>query len=81
MNGGDWRSVDAYLCVLVRFQPGFKVVFRVGFEGDEGVIRGSLRKRFPLASKKGFIKIEHVRQPGACVTVQKSAADVAIVGE
>jgi hypothetical protein len=81
VNGGDWRSVDAYLCVLVRFQPGFRVVFRVGFEGDEGVIRGSLREPFPLASKKGFIKIERVRQSGACVTVQKSASDVAIVRE
>lgn len=81
VNGGDWRSVDAYLCVLVRFQQGFKVVFRVGFEDDEGVIRGSLRKPFPLASKKGFIKIECVRQPGACVTVEKTTSDAAIAGE
>lgn len=56
--GGDWKSLDAYLCVLAKFQPSFKVVFRVGFQGDEGVVRKLIGERFPLASKKGIVKIE-----------------------
>lgn len=53
----------------------------MGFEANEDVIRGSLRVPFPLSSKKGFIKIERVRQSGARMTVQTAVSDVAIVGE
>jgi len=46
---------------LAKFQPSFKVVFRVGFQGDEGVVRKLIGGRFPLASKKGIVKIERFR--------------------
>ena len=57
VGGGDWKSVDAYLCVLAKFQPSFKVLFRVGFEGDEDIVRGLIGERFPLASKRGIVRI------------------------
>ena len=69
VNGGDWRSVDAYLCVLAKFQPSFKVVFRLGFQADEDVIRDLIMVRFPLASKRGIVKIEHVRDLERCVAM------------
>jgi len=62
MNGGDWKTVDAYLCVLAKFQPSFKVVLRVGFKVDEDhdVIK-LVGECFPLASNKGIVKIERSR--------------------
>lgn len=67
VNGGDWKSVDAYLCVLAKFQPSFKVAFRVDLEEDENTIRKLVEERFPLVSKKGIVRIECVRRVGACV--------------
>jgi len=60
VKGGDWKSVDAYLCVLARFQPSFKVIFRVGSEGDEDV-KKAIGECFPLVSKKGIVKVERTR--------------------
>lgn len=67
MDKRDWRSVDAYLCVLAKFQPSFKVVLRVGFEGDEDTVGKAIDERFPLASRKGIVKIERVRRLDVCV--------------
>ena len=61
MNEGGWRSVDAYLCILAKFQPSFKVVFRVGFGDDEGcVVRNLVEEHFSLASNKGILRIEPI---------------------
>lgn len=62
MGGDDWKTVDAYLFVCSKFQPSFKVVFRMDFEGGEAIaVRKFIGKRFPLVSKKGIVKIEHAR--------------------
>lgn len=62
MDGDDWRTVDAYLFVWSKFQPSFKVIFRVGFEGDEGdTMREFIRRRFLLVSKKKIMTVELVR--------------------
>jgi hypothetical protein len=62
MNGEDWKTVDAYLFVCSKFQPSFRVVFRVDFEDDEAIsMRKFIGKRFPLVSKKGIVKVEQVR--------------------
>ena len=59
INGGSWRSVDGYLCILARFQPSFKVVFRVGSEDNEGcIVRDLVGEHFSLVSNKGILKIE-----------------------
>lgn len=66
MSGEDWKTVDAYLFVWSKFQPSFRVVFRMDFEGDEAVKgRKFIGKRFPLVSKKGIVKIEQVRHQEA----------------
>ena len=69
MVGGDWKSVDAYLCVLAKFQPSFKVVFRVGFQGDEDIVRELIGEHFPLTSQKGIVKIDRARHLEGCVTM------------
>ena len=62
MSGEDWKTVDAYLFVWSKFQPGFRVVFRMDFEGEEAIpIRELIEKRFPLVSKKDIVKVERVR--------------------
>jgi len=62
MNKGDWKSVDAYLCVLAKFQPSFKVIFRACFEANEDHdVRKLIGEHFPLASKKRIVKIERGR--------------------
>lgn len=61
MGEGEWRSVDAYLWVLAKFQPSFKVVFRVGFgSGEDYVVGGLVDEHFSLVSNKGIVKIEHI---------------------
>lgn len=55
MSGDVWKTVDAYLFVWSKFQPSFKVVFRVDFEGDEA--KHFIEHRFPLVSKKGILEI------------------------
>jgi len=67
--GGDWKSVDAYLCVLAKFQPSFRVAFRVGFQGDEDIVRELIGEHFPLTSKKGIVKIDRVRHLEGCVAM------------
>lgn len=62
MDGDDWRTVDAYLFVWSKFQPSFKVKFRVGFEGEEGdAMREFVERRFLLVSKKKIMTVELVR--------------------
>ena len=58
MNGGGWGSVDGYLCVLAKFEPSFKVVFRVGLGGCS--VGSLVGKHFSLASSRGIVRIEHV---------------------
>lgn len=70
-NVGDWKSVDAYLCVLARFQPSFKVVFRVGFEGDEDAVKKPIGECFPLVSMKGIVKVERARHLEVRTAVKK----------
>jgi len=63
MSGDDWKTVDAYLFVWSKFEPGFKVVFRVDLEDDEAIaVREFIEKRFPLVSKKGIGRVEQVRR-------------------
>jgi len=66
MSGDDWKTVDAYLFAFFKFQPSFKVVFRMGFEGDEAIAaRKLIGERFPFVSKKRNVQIEQVRCLGA----------------
>ena len=58
MDGGGWRSVDGYLCVLARLQPNFKVVFRVEFE--DCAAGSMIEEYFSLASGRGVVEIEYV---------------------
>jgi len=58
MNGGGWGSVDGYLCVLARFEPSFKAVLRVGFEGCS--VGSLVKKHFSLAWSRGIVRVEHV---------------------
>jgi hypothetical protein len=70
MSGEDWKTVDAYLFVWSKFQPGFKVVFRVDLGDDEVIPVGKfVGQRFPLVSKKGIMKIEQVQRWEALVAV------------
>lgn len=66
MCGDDWKTVDAYLFVWSKFQPTFRVIFRVGLGSDDGdVVRAFVRKRFPHVSKKRIMTVELVRDSGA----------------
>ena len=70
MSGDDWKTVDAYLFVLSKFQPSFKVVFRMGFDGDEAIeVEKFIGKWFKLVSKKGIMRIEQVQSLGVPAAV------------
>jgi hypothetical protein len=61
MDRGSWRDVDAYLPVLAKSLPSLRVVFRVGFEDDEGDdVRKIVEEHLPLASNKGIVRIERI---------------------
>jgi hypothetical protein len=66
MSGDNWKTVDAYLFLWSKFQPTFRVTFRVGLSGDDGdAVRAFIGKRFSNVSKKGIVAVELVRHSGA----------------
>jgi hypothetical protein len=59
MDEGDWRNVDSCLRFLAESHSRFEVVFRVGFEDDEGyAVRNLIKEHFPLVSDWGAVRIE-----------------------
>jgi len=61
MSVDGWKAVDASLNILAGRNTDFRVVFRGDFGGDYGVIGQYIESNcLPLASLKGFVKLEQV---------------------
>ena len=71
MDAGGWREVDASLNILAKRNPGFGVTFRGDPKADprgdygggelDAVRRHIEGECLPLASLKGFVRFEQVR--------------------